>query len=72
MTGDRTASARQRRHRRLKRQGRMSLRITVDDVAYPQKLISLGLLKLEEEDDPRAIEKATTEMLDRMAVGDQK
>lgn len=58
------AAARKRRERQRKRAGRIVVRVEIDHVETAEALIAAGLLRPEDEDDPRAIAAA----LERAAV----
>lgn len=56
-------------YRERKRNGRMALPgFHVADVMMPQKLIALGLLRPDQEDDRAAIRDATIQLLDELDV----
>lgn len=78
-TGHRTVSDRsskdararaRRAYRERARAGRMALvGVQVDDVAWPQILIELGLLSQGQEDDRRAVSSATNDFLAGVVIG---
>ena len=48
----------------------MPLQVDVDEVGWTEKLVSLGLIRRSEADDPRAVAHATTAFLDTVEIAD--
>jgi hypothetical protein len=66
---DTTAASRRRAYKLRQKNGRISLRIDVDDTALPAMLIELGFLPRGLEDDKKSLQDATSRVLDALAHG---
>ena len=67
------SAARQRRYRKRKADGRLVLPgFHVADVEWPQKLIQIGWLRADQEDDTPAITKATIAFVDAVKISDDE
>lgn len=63
-----TGAARNRSYRQRLKEGRLSLRIDVDELGWPAKLVALGKLALADCEDRQAIARATIALIDSLVV----